>query len=93
MQLARVDGNIVSTIGHSSMKGCRLLICQPINETGEDQGVPVIAIDTHGAGLHSRVFMTTDGSSTQLIVHDKHSPLRNMILGVVDEKPSNSSPL
>lgn len=90
MQLARVDGNIISSIGHRSMKGCRLLICQPINETGEDQGVPVIAIDTHGAGMHSRVFITTDGSSTQQAVHDKHSPLRNMILGVVDDAPANA---
>ena len=90
MQLARIDGNATATIAHSSMKGCRVLICQPINEAGEETGLPYLAIDELGAGLHSRVMITTDGSKAQAHVSDASSPLRNMVLGIVDEKEEHA---
>ncbi len=84
MILARVDGNITSTVCHETLRGWRLLILQGIDEQGKDCGDPVIAIDEHGAGIGDRVFYTTDGSSTREHVGDEHSPLRNMIMGVID---------
>ena len=54
MLLARVEGNVVSTRKHPSFQGWRLLICQPISGRGEPEGVPVVAIDPHGAALHQR---------------------------------------
>ncbi|MFT5826937.1 MAG: ethanolamine utilization protein EutN, partial [Yoonia sp.] len=41
-------------------------------------------VDPMGAGLHARVFITTDGSWTQGTVHDDRSPIRNQIMGIVD---------
>ncbi len=87
MQLARIDGVIVSTVCHPSMGRYRTVICQPINATGEEEGPPVLALDPHGAGLHSRVIYTTDGSATRELVGDEHSPLRNTVCAVVDPKP------
>ncbi len=84
MQLARIDGVIITTVCHPSMLGHRTVICQPVNETGADEGAPVLAIDPHGAALHSRVFYTTDGSATRTLVGDAHSPLRNMVCAIVD---------
>jgi microcompartment protein CcmK/EutM len=85
MILARVDGVIVSTVSHPSMHGCRTIICQPVDEQGRDEGPPVLALDPHGAGLHQQVLVSTDGSATRDFVKDQKSPLRNMILGIVDE--------
>jgi len=85
MLLARVEGNVVATRKHPSLVGWRLLICQPVNQTGEPEGVPQVAIDAHGAGLHQRVVISSDGSAARSAVGDEKSPVRWMIVGVVDE--------
>jgi microcompartment protein CcmK/EutM len=84
MQQARIDGVIVSTVCHPSMGSFRTVICQPIGPDGRDEGAPVLAVDPHGAALHSRVVFTTDGSATRALVGDEHSPLRNMVCAVLD---------
>jgi ethanolamine utilization protein EutN len=86
MLLARVEGNVVATRKHPSFDGWRLVICQPINNAGEPEGVPQVAIDPHGAGMHQRVIISSDGAATRKIVGDKKSPARWMITGIVDEK-------
>jgi microcompartment protein CcmK/EutM len=90
MILARVDGVIVSTVCHPSMRGCRTIICQPLDEAGCEEGAPVLALDPHGAGRHQRVLISTDGSHTRAYVQDPRSPLRNIILGVIDEEDAQA---
>ncbi len=86
MLLARVEGNIVATRKHPSLKGWRLLICQPENGAGELEGVPQIAIDPHGAGMHQRVVISSDGMAARKAVGDEKSPARWMIVAIVDEE-------
>lgn len=81
---ARIDGNIVAATCHPSMAGTRTVICQPIDAQGRDEGTPILATDTLGAGLHEHVMVSTDGSFTRELVHDPKSPLRNFVLGIVD---------
>ncbi|PWU21368.1 MAG: ethanolamine utilization protein EutN [Verrucomicrobia bacterium] len=85
MFLARVEGNVVATRKHRSMEGWRLLICQPINGAGQPEGSPQVAIDPHGAALHQRVVISSDGAATRKAVGDERSPARWMVVGVVDE--------
>jgi len=86
MLLARVEGNVVATRKHPSFEGRRLVICQPISNGGDAEGAPQVAIDAHGAGLHQRVIISSDGSAARLAVGDQKSPVRWMIIGIVDEK-------
>ena len=86
MLLARVEGNVVATRKHPSLTGWRLVICQPINGAGEPEGTPQIAIDSHGAGMHQRVVMSSDGLAARKAVGDDKSPVRWMITAVVDEQ-------
>ena len=86
MFLARVDGVVIATVSHPSMAGHRSIICQPIDADGRDEGPPVLAIDPLGAGQHERVFISTDGSHTRAHVKDPKSPLRNIVMGLVDAK-------
>jgi microcompartment protein CcmK/EutM len=86
MIFARVDGHVVTSIGHPSLKAQKIVLCTPINEHGVDAGSPFAALDPIGAGQHTRVFVTTDGSWTQNTVHDDTSPIRNQIMGLVDTK-------
>jgi microcompartment protein CcmK/EutM len=65
MLLARVEGNVTATRKHPSFEGWRLLICQPIGAGGEPEGAPQIAIVSHGAGMHQRVFISSDGAAAR----------------------------
>ncbi len=90
MLLARVEGNIVATRKHPSLQGWRLLICQPIGKDGRLEGVPQVAIDSHGAGLHQQVVISSDGLAARKAVGDDRSPVRWLVIGVVDEhEPGN----
>ncbi len=90
MLLARVEGNVVATRKHPSLGGWRLMICQPISRAGEPEGVPQVAIDPHGAGLHQRVVISSDGLAARKILGDDRSPVRWMITAIVDEKETNA---
>ena len=85
MLLARVEGNVVATRKHPSLEGWRLVICQPINQAGDAEGVPQVAIDPHGAGMHQRVIISSDGSAARQAVKDPRSPARWILIGIVDE--------
>ena len=85
MILGRIDGVVVSTVSHASLHGCRTVICQPLDAEGNAEGEPLLAIDPHGAGLHQRVILSSDGSATRAFVNDPKSPLRNLIIGVADD--------
>lgn len=89
MFLARVEGNLTATRKHPSFDGWRLIICQPIGNDGEPQGVPQVAIDPLGAGMHQRVVISSDGLAARKLVGDDHSPARWSIIGIVDEKEPN----
>jgi microcompartment protein CcmK/EutM len=86
MLLARVEGNMVASRKHPSFEGWRFVICQPIDRAGHSEGVPQIAIDPYGAGLHQRVIISSDGLAARKTVGDHRSPARWMVIGIVDEK-------
>jgi microcompartment protein CcmK/EutM len=86
MLLARVEGSVVATRKHPSFQGWRLVICQPIGQAGEPEGAPQVAIDAHGAGMHQRVIISSDGAAARKAVGDERSPARWMVIAVVDER-------
>jgi len=88
MFLARVEGSVIATRKHPSLNGWRLIICQPISGAGEPEGSPQVAIDPHGAALHQRVIISSDGLAARKAVGDDRSPARWMIVAIVDEPNS-----
>ena len=90
MLLARVEGNVVATRKHPSFEGWRLVICQPVGANGAAEGVPQVAIDAHGAGMHQRVIISSDGLATRKMVGNDKSPARWMITAIVDENESGA---
>lgn len=92
MYLARVEGNVVATRKHPSFNGWRLVICQPISGAGVPEGTPQVAIDPHGAGLHQRVIISSDGAAARNMVKDQKSPVRWMITAIVDDMKDGVSP-
>ena len=86
MLLARVEGSVVASRKHPSFHGWRLVVCKPISANGDAEGAPQIAIDAHGAGMHQRVIISSDGAAARNAVKDPKSPVRWMITGIVDEE-------
>ena len=85
MLLCRVVGNAVATHSHPSLDGFKMLLCQQEDDSGTPTGEPpFVAIDLFGAGMHQRVFVSTDGIGARGIVDDESSPVRNYIQGVID---------
>ena len=91
MLLARVEGNLIATRRHPSFEGWRLLICQPVSATGEPEGTPVVAIDPLGAALEQQVIVSSDGAAARIAVQDPQSPVRMMIIGIVDPAANQKS--
>lgn len=89
MILARVEGNVTSTRKHPSFSGWKLLLCQPINSDGGINGPPLVAIDPKGAGNRDRVIVSTDGHAARTAVGDRKSPVRHMIVAIVDDIEGN----
>ena len=85
MLLARVEGNLTATRKHPSFEGWRLIICQPISIAGDPEGTPQVANDSHGAGMHQRVVISSDGAAARKAVGDEKSPVRWLVAGIVDE--------
>jgi ethanolamine utilization protein EutN len=85
MLLAKVEGSVTSTKKHPSLAGWRMLICQPTDFSGREYGTPIIAIDSLGAANGNYVLVSSDGSAARAAVGDPLSPVRMMIVGVVDK--------
>ena len=47
--------------------------------------IPIIAIDPYGAGMHQTVIVSSDGSAAREAVGDPSSPVRQIIVAIVDE--------
>ena len=56
MQLARVIGDVVSTVKDASLGGHKLLVLQPVTPTREPAGRTLVALDAVGAGVGEHVF-------------------------------------
>ena len=85
MLICRVEGNATSTICHPSLRGWRLLVCQPVDESGESYGHPVISLDNIGAGEGQFVVVTSDGKTVREKLGDAHSPARYLTIAILDE--------
>jgi ethanolamine utilization protein EutN len=83
MYLARVIGNAISTVKHSSLTGWRMLIVAPIKAERLD---PLLAIDSLGAGVGDMVIITNDGKGARDLVGEETSPARWTVLGIVDDE-------
>ncbi len=85
MQLARVIGTATSTIKHASMRGCKLLVVQPLLVDGASpDGDPLLAIDNVGAGRGETVMITSDGRHAREVLKAEATPVRWSVIGIKD---------
>ena len=84
MLLARVIGNVVSTIKHSSHNGYKLMLVQPLTQNLKKKGNVQIAIDNAQAGEGDLVLLLSEGTAARQILGNSTAPIRAVIVGIVD---------
>ena len=85
MQLARVIGNVVSTIKNESLEARKLLIVQTLNADLKPIGKPMIALDSVGAGVGELVFWCR-GKEASFPFKRENIPTDCTIVGIVDSE-------
>jgi ethanolamine utilization protein EutN len=71
-------------VKHASLRGWRLLLVQPLTADEKPDGEPLLAIDNLGANQASLVILSNDGAGARVLVGDRQSPVRWMVLGICD---------
>ncbi len=84
MKIARVVGNVVSTIKREHLNGYKLMIVQPLCIDGSPQGARRIAIDAAHAGIGDIVLLSSDGGAAQMVADDPKLIGDDTIAGVID---------
>lgn len=84
MELARVIGNIVSTIKDPSLTGYKLLIIQPLDHHLREVAEPLVAVDPLLAGPGDLVAWI-GGREACLAMPHELSPVDAAIVEIVDQ--------
>ena len=85
MIICRVTGNVVGTVKHPAFERRALMIVQPLGNDGKDRGPRLLAVDHAQAGPGDRVLVTQEGNGIRQVLNDPTSPIRALIVGVIDE--------
>ena len=83
MQLARVIGEVVSSVKDGNLIGAKLLVLQPIAASGKDAGRTLVALDSVGAGTGEHVFFVR-GREAAFPFYPAEPPTDATIVGIVD---------
>ncbi|MDE3088902.1 MAG: EutN/CcmL family microcompartment protein [Chloroflexota bacterium] len=83
MLIARVVGDVVSTIKDDKIVGRKLLIVREVSVDNEIVGKPIVAIDTVDAGVGD-VVLIAQGSSARQTPSTKDTPTDAVIMAIVD---------
>jgi microcompartment protein CcmK/EutM len=85
MILARVIGNVVATQKNERYSGARILLVQPIDPSGVDQGALLLALDAVDAGEGDTVLVVQEGwSASTAATGQPGAAIDSTIVGVVD---------
>ena len=84
MFLARVIGELVSTMKHESLHSQKLLIIDRIDLEDRETGSTLIAVDSASAGVGDTVLVVDEGGSASMVTGLTNPPIRTVIVGIVD---------
>lgn len=84
MKIARVIGNVVSTIKTPSHRNQKLMVVEPIDMNGKRIGDSFIAIDAAQAGIGDFVLIIEEGGSAREILQKPDGAVDAVIAGIID---------
>ena len=84
MTIGRVVGTVVSTQKHRKLESAKLLLVQPLALDGSPRGVPLLTIDSVGAGVGEKVLIVIEGKAAGAALRRSAAPVDAAIIGIVD---------
>ena len=84
MRLARVVGNLVSTIKEKTHYNYKLLIVEYLDGAGNPVESQQIVFDGADAGIGDLVLVNVDGGAAKTLLKDKEIIADNTACGVID---------
>lgn len=84
MRLARVVGNVVSTIKDDGYIGKKLMLVEYLEPDGTPAGPRMIAFDCADAGVGDIVLVNIDGGAGNMLLDDDYAIVDLVICGIVD---------
>lgn len=84
MEIGKVTGTVVTTIGHPHWKHRKMLVVQPLHIQGEEQGGDFIALDTLQAGIGDIVLVNREGNGARAVLNNPDGAVISLIVGIVD---------
>ena len=84
MRIARVVGNVVSTVKDPGHYGYKLMIVEYLDGNLKSDGARQIAFDCADAGIGDYVLVNVDGGAANMLLCDKEIIADITICGVLD---------
>jgi ethanolamine utilization protein EutN len=84
MQIGRVIGTVVATQKHRTLEGATLLLVQPLTVDDVPRGVPLLTIDSVGAGVGEKVLIVIEGRAAGEALRRRAAPVDAAIVGIID---------
>ena len=84
MRIARVVGNVVSTVKDFKFHGHKLMIVEFVDLNGNPIESRQIAFDAANAGVGDLVLVNVDGGAAKMLLGDKEIIADNTACGVID---------
>jgi ethanolamine utilization protein EutN len=84
MIIGEIVDQFFATQKHPCFEGHKLLLVQPLDLDGSQEGEQVIAIDGVDAGVGDRVLCVLDGWAAMKVLGKFKTPVNAAIIGVID---------
>jgi microcompartment protein CcmK/EutM len=85
VRLARIIGQVVSTVKAPGFEGLKLLLAQPVDAAGTPVGQEaILAADGAQAGVGDYVLVCQEGKSARAVLGRPGTPCEAVVVGIVD---------
>ncbi len=84
MEIGKVVGTVVTTVGHPHFKNRKLLVVQPLYFESDKQTDDFIALDTTSAGIGDTVLVNREGNGARAVLNNPDGAVISIVVGVID---------
>jgi ethanolamine utilization protein EutN len=84
VRIARVVGQLVSTVSDQRFDGHKLLLVRPVDDQARPADPAFLAVDAAQAGVGDYVLVVQEGKSARQLMGSTDAPCEAIIVGVID---------
>ncbi len=84
MEIGKVTGTVVTTVGHPHFKHRKLLVVQPMYFAEEEVTDDFIALDTTNAGIGDTVLVNREGNGARAVLNNPDGAVISIVVGIID---------